>query len=86
METVREALGGIAVRELAAVRADRDKLAAKVEAQTTRVEAQAREIDALKKQQAAEIAQINAALEVLSKLVEMKVTDKAAKVVSAKAR
>jgi hypothetical protein len=73
-------------RELAAVRADRDKLAAKVEAQTTRVEAQAREIDALKKQQAAEIAQINAALEVLSKLVEMKVTDKAAKVVSAKAR
>jgi hypothetical protein len=73
-------------RELAAVRADRDKLAAKVEAQTTRVEAQAREIDALKKQQAAEIAQINAALEVLSKLVEMKVTDKAAKVVSTKAR
>jgi hypothetical protein len=66
-------------RELAAVRADRDKLA-------VQVEAQAAEITSLKKQQAAEIAQIKAALEAMNKLVAAKVTEKATKVASTTVR
>jgi hypothetical protein len=65
--------------ELAMVKAEKSVLAEEVKTQKA-------EIASLKKQQAAEIAQIKAALEAMNKLVAMKVTDRAAKVVSSKAR